>query len=163
VFRISALDPASDRRGFACGVGPLDTYFREQVGQDIRRRIAACFVATDAGGRIGGFYTLAAAGIVLSDLPRDLSKKLPRYPTVPAVRLGRLAIDTGFQGRGLGAALLADALRRSADADIAAFALIVDAKDESSARFYRHHGFRAFSEKPLVLFLPLASISGLVG
>lgn len=162
MFRISALDLASDRRVFSCGVESLDTYFAEQVGQDVRRRVAACFVASDTDGRIAGYYTLAASGIALSDLPRELSKRLPRYPIVPAVRLGRLAIDTAWQGRGLGAALLADSLQRCVRADIAAYAMIVDAKDDRSARFYRHHGFRAFSEQPLILFLPLASISGMV-
>lgn len=62
-------------------------------------------------------------------------QKLPRYPTVPAVRMGRLAVHLAFKGQGLGGALLADALVRAASSEIAAYALTVDAKDEQAAAF----------------------------
>ena len=55
-------------------------------------------------GQIAGYYTLASASILLSDLPETLAKKLPRYPSVPAVRMGRLAVSDSFKGKGLGAA-----------------------------------------------------------
>ncbi len=151
-----------DRAGFDCGVEPLDRYFRTQVSQDIKRRVSACFVVCDAGGRIAGYYTLASASVLLSDLPEALAKKLPRSPSVPAVRMGRLAVDQAFKGMGLGAALLADALRRAATAEIAAYALVVDAKDEGAARFYARHGFIALPEQPLFLFLPLATVKSLI-
>ena len=78
----------------SCGVEPLDRDFHTQVTQDVRRRSTACYVALEEQGmKIAGFYTLAAAGILLSDLPEPLRKKLPRYPTVPVARLGRLAVD----------------------------------------------------------------------
>jgi GNAT superfamily N-acetyltransferase len=161
-FRVTPLDPAADRSAFACGVAPLDRYFRTQVSQDIKRRVTACFTALDGSDRIAGFYTLASASIRLADLPEDLARKLPRYPTVPAVRMGRLAVDQAFHGTGLGAALLADALRRAATAEIAAYALVVDAKDEAAARFYAHHGFIRAADSPLLLFLPLATVKGLL-
>ena len=123
----------------------------------MRRRVASCFVALDDRDRIAGYYTLSSFGILLSDLPADVSKRLPRYPTVPATRVGRLAVDQEFKGIGLGSALLADALDRAARSEIASFALIVDAKDEDAARFYRHHGFIALPSSPLTLFLPLAT------
>lgn len=157
-FRVEPLDPRQDRSGFRSGSPPLDRYFHTQVTQDIRRRIAACFAALTAEGRLAGYYTLASASIPLTDLPADLGKKLPRYPSVPAVRMGRLAVDQSFRGRGLGAALLADALLRSKRSEIAAYALLVDAKDEEAAAFYRHHGFVPFNGRPLMLFLPLATI-----
>ena len=69
--------------------------------------MSACFVANDNVGQIAGYYTLASASILLSDLPETLAKKLPRYPSVPAVRMGRLAVSDSFKGKGLGAALLA--------------------------------------------------------
>ena len=75
--------------------------------------------------------------------------------------MGRLAIARAFAGQGLGATLLADALIRSLRAEIPAFALIVDAKDEQAAAFYRHHGFLALQSDPLTLFLPLATAAGL--
>jgi ribosomal protein S18 acetylase RimI-like enzyme len=135
----------------------LDRYLREQVTQDVRRRVAACFVATTDGKRIAGYYTLASASLLLAELPASTGKKLPRYPTVPAVRMGRLAVDQGFKGQGLGSALLADALGRAARSEVAAYALMVDAKDDAAANFYRHHGFIALPDSPRTLFLPLAT------
>jgi ribosomal protein S18 acetylase RimI-like enzyme len=157
-FRLAPLDAAHDRAGFNSDSEPLNRYLREQVNQDIRRRMAACFVALANGQRIAGYYTLASASLLLSNLPTSIGKKLPRYPTVPAVRMGRLAVDQAFKSQGLGGALLADALDRAARSEIAAFALVVDAKDEAAAAFYRHHGFIALPDSPLTLFLPLATI-----
>ena len=131
---------------------------REQAAPDVRRRVAACFVALAEGQRIAGYYTLASASLLLTDLSASISKKLPRYPTVPAVRMGRLAVDQTFKGQGLGGALLAEALDRAAHPEIAAYALMVDAKDETAASFYQHHGFIALPDSPLTLFLPLATI-----
>ena len=157
-FRIEALTPQHDRSKFSCGSEPLDRYFRQQVTQDARRRVTACFVAVAReGGALAGYYTLASASVALTDLPEDLAGKLPRYPSVPAVRMGRLAVDQRFRGGGLGAAMLADALPRSLNAEIAAYALVVDAKDEQAAAFYRHHGFIALTDDDLTLFLPLAT------
>ena len=157
-FRLAPLDAAHDRAAFDSDSAPLNRYLREQVAQDVRRRVAACFVALADGQRIAGYYTLASASLLLADLPASTGKKLPRYPTVPAVRMGRLAVDRAFKGQGLGGALLADALDRTARAEIAAYALMVDAKDESAADFYRHHGFIALPDSPRTLFLPLATV-----
>jgi hypothetical protein len=98
MYRISLLDPGSERSGFHCGVKVLDRYFRERVTQDVRRRIANCFVALDKQNRIGGFYTLAATSVLLADLPEVIAKKPPRYLTMPAIRMGRLAIDQAARG-----------------------------------------------------------------
>lgn len=155
-LRIALLDAEHDRSTFTSGSLPLDRYLREQASQDMRRRVAACFLALTNEQQIAGYYTLASASMLLADLPSTTAKKLPRYPTVPAVRMGRLAIDAAFQGRGLGAALLADALERAARSEIASYALLVDAKDKKAAAFYGHHGFIAFPDTPLTLFLPLA-------
>lgn len=157
-FRLAPLDTAHDRAAFNCGSEPLNRYLREQATQDVRRRVSACFVALAEGQRIAGYYTLASASLLLADLPASIGKKLPRYPTVPAVRMGRLAIDQVFKGQGLGGALLADALGRAARSEIAAYALMVDAKNEAAAGFYRHHGFIALPDSPLTLFLPLATV-----
>lgn len=157
-FRLMPLDAAHDRAAFCCEAEPLNRYLCKQASQDMRRRVAACFVALADERRIAGYYTLASASLVLADLPASIGKKLPRYPSVPAVRLGRLAVDQAFKGQGLGGALLADPLARAARSEIAAFALVVDAKDEAAAAFYRHHGFIALPNSPLILFLPLATV-----
>lgn len=154
-FRIAPLEAQHDRMSFCSGSEPLDGYFRRQVTQDIRRRITACCVAFTQEQRIAGYYTLASTSLLLSDLPEAIGKKLPRYPSVPAVRMGRLAVDQNLKGQGLGGALLADALNRAASAEIAAYALVVDAKDQFAQSFYRHHGFIVLPDSPLTLFLPL--------
>lgn len=157
-FEIVPLSDGHDRKRFECGTTALDRYFHDQVTQDIRRRVAACFVAVGDGGLVAGYYTLAAASVALADLPPDVARKLPRYPSVPAVRMGRLAVDGGFRGAGLGGALLVNALRRAAGAEIPAVVMLVDAKDDRAAAFYRHFGFVQFEDRPLTLFYPLAGI-----
>ena len=98
-FVIEPLGPGRDRAGFSCGVEALDRYFQQQASQDVRRRVTACYVASEVqGGQVAGYYTLSAAGILLDDMPPELAKKLPRYPSVPVARLGRLAVDQSYRG-----------------------------------------------------------------
>lgn len=157
-FRIERLADKHDRAAFHCGEAALDRYFQTKATQDVRRRVANCFVAVEVGtGNVAAFYTLSAASIPFVDLPPDESKRLPRYPTLPAVRIGRLAVHEIFQGRGLGAALLIDAATRAMDADAAVFTLLVDAKNDHAVAFYRRYGFRALESQPRTLFLPLAT------
>jgi GNAT superfamily N-acetyltransferase len=139
-YRIELLS-AHDRSAFASGSEALDRYLHQQAKQDMRRRVASCFVAVDAAGDIAGFYTIAASSLVLDLLPAEQAKRLPRYPTVPAVLLGRLAVAQAHQGKRLGGALVADALLRATRAEVMAYAMIVDAKDEAAVRFYQHLGF----------------------
>jgi len=159
-YRVVPLEGRQERTTFVSDSETLNRYFQQQVTQDVRRRVAACFVALDGEQRVAGYYTLAAASVLLAELPDVTAKKLPRYPSVPAIRMGRLAVDQAFKGQGLGGALLADALERAARSEIAAFAFVVDAKDETAAAFYAHHGFITLPDTPLTLFLPLATVRG---
>lgn len=155
-FRLEALGPGHERSGFSCGVEVLDQYLASQASQDVRRRVSACYVAVEVpSGKVAGFYTLAASSVPLTDLPPGLTKRLPRYPAVPVARIGRLAIDKAFQGQKLGGALLADAAVRAARSEVAVFALIVDAKDDDAAAFYRHHGFAPVGDDRRRLLIPL--------
>jgi ribosomal protein S18 acetylase RimI-like enzyme len=155
-FRIEPLDEGHDRAGFESGSASLDRYFKTQVSQDLRRRISTCFVAVSRdNGEIAGYYTLAAASIALTDLSPAIIKRLPRYPVVPAVLLGRLAVARSYQGHGIGGVLLADALKRSARAEMGVFAMVVDAKDEAAQRFYERYGFTTVPGESRRLFLPI--------
>jgi GNAT superfamily N-acetyltransferase len=157
-FRLVALSGDHDRGGFSCGQESLDRYFQTQVTQDVRRRVATCFVAVDAtGGAVAAHYTLAAAGIRLTELPAGSRKKLPRYPSTPGVRVGRLAVDARYQGRRLGGALLADALMRVIASPAAVYALLVDAIDDQAVAFCRGHGFIPLQSQARTLFLPIAT------
>ena len=157
-FRIERLG-AQDRAGFSCGVAALDRYLREQASQDMKRLMASCFVAVDAvTNDLAGYYTLAATSVPASELPQDVLRRLPRYPVLPAALVGRLAIDRRYHRRGLGGALLADAALRVLGSDTKAFALIVDAIDETAVTFYKLQGIRAFASRPMSLFLPLGTV-----
>ncbi len=158
-FRFEPLGGQHDRVAFRCGEEALDRYFQTHATQDIRRRVANCFVAVEvATGQPAAYFTLSASSIPLVDLPPEETKRLPRYPTMPAVRIGRLAVDERFQGRGLGAAMLMNAAHRTLHGDAAAYTLLVDAKNDRAVAFYRHHGFRSLTSQPQTLFLPLAVV-----
>ncbi len=155
-FRLEVLAPNHVRHEFDCGVTALNTYFAQQATQDVRRRASACYVAVEIDtDRVAGYYTLAAGGVPLTELPEALIKRLPRYPSVPVARVGRLAVDNAFKGQQLGGALLADAALRAARSEVAVFALVVDAKDAAAEAFYRHHGFEAFGSRARLMIASL--------
>mgnify|MGYP003536552816 CR=1 FL=1 len=145
-----------DRNGFDCGVPELNDYLKRLAEQHRRKGVSTPFVLvdTDAPSRILGYYCLSAA----QELREGDRKKLPRYP-VPCFRLGRLAIRKDLLGQGIGKLLLACAVDRclKARSDVAAYALIVDAKDENARQFYEHYGFTAFAGEPMTLYLGLGS------
>jgi predicted GNAT family N-acyltransferase len=91
------------------------------------------------------YYTFAATGIPFTDLAPEVTRRLPRYPTVPAALIGRLAVDQRFRGQALGAALIVDAIARAMRAEPAIFALVVDAKDDTALRFISILAFNASS------------------
>jgi GNAT superfamily N-acetyltransferase len=158
-FAITSLTPDVERSGFRCGTEALDRYFREIVTQDIKRRVASCYVAREVGtGVVAGFYTLSASSVPLTDLPEAMRKKLPRYPSVPVARIGRLAVDERFKGMKLGAALLWDAIERAARSEVTVYGVAVDAKDEAAERFYRHFGFERLDGVGRVMAAPIASV-----
>ena len=154
-----------DRATFSCGNASLDRYLREIAGQDARRLVAAPFVAVDATApaTILGYYTLSSFAVGLADLPQDVARRLPAYPVVPATLLGRLAVARSLRGQGLGEYLLLDALHRAyvQSAHIAAFAIVVDAIDESAVRFYEHFDFIRFPDRRDRLFLPMKTVAAL--
>lgn len=150
---------AQDRSVFACGAPPLDRYLREQASQDVKRLMASCFLIVETGTRlVAGYYTLAATSVPATELPPEVLKRLPRYPVLPAALVGRLAVDQRFHRRGLASVLLADAALRVLKGDTKAFALIVDAKDDTAVAFYRGQGFTAFASRPMTLFVPIGTL-----
>ena len=163
-FRMEML-AAQDRSSFCCGNDRIDHYFREIVTQDIKRRYVNCVVAVEAEtGKLAGFYTLSANGIPLTDIPDDLKKKMPRYPTVPVGLIGWLGRHVDFAGRGLGEALLFDAIKFIAAGTAGAHAIIVDAIDDRAMKFYRDFGFISLSpDAPRRLYIPVATALKAIG
>lgn len=150
-----------DIKDFNCGIKELDTYLIEKAGQDIKKNISAVYVLHESiNSKIIGYFTLSSYSIALKELPSLLTKKLPKYQSLPTILLGRLAVDTSYQGKGIGEYLLMEALNRSykLSKQIGSYAVIVDAKDENSKGFYVKYGFTPFLYKPLILYLPMDSI-----
>lgn len=158
---IGPLERDHDRPGFHCGVASLDGYIQKQARQDVKRHVSRVFVANTLAQPkvIVGYYTLSSLSIELGQLPDALARKLPRHP-VPAALLGRLAVDQAAQGHGVGKMLLVDAIKRTlaVSDEIAIYAMVVDAIDERSERFYRQFGFTPLSSGKQRLFLPLKSL-----
>ena len=137
-------------------------YLREQVSQDVKMKLALCFVTLDEGNNVTGFYTLSNASISRDIVPLDVQKKLG-YKDIPVTLLGRLARDEQFAGQGLGEFLLMDALHRSVNASrgqSASFAVVTDPIDARAEKFYGKYGFRKL-EGSQRMFIPMKTIEGL--
>jgi ribosomal protein S18 acetylase RimI-like enzyme len=162
-FVIEPLQRNHRRTEFSCGNERIDAYFREAVSQDVKRQYATCFVAREiATDRVAGFYTLSSSTVPLNEVPEPLSKRLPRYPSVPAVLIGWLGRHRDFAGLGLGDALLFDAIRTVATSRIGAHAIFADAIDDKAARFYAGFGFTSLIERPRTFYLPVATALSLI-
>ena len=151
------LGKQHDRTQFDCGVWVLNKYLTKYANQDMKRKAAAVFVMVDraAPKRVIGFYTLCATSVELSALPTELTKRLPRYPEIPAILVGRLAREVSCPG--VEAFLLSDALTRCVRVsnEIAASLIVVDSKGESAMRFYEKFGFISPPKLTDLMFLPM--------
>lgn len=146
------------RDSFDCGVDDLNSWLKRQASQDIEKRACALFAAlSPEKDHIAGFYTLSMYSVNLSDIPAQIQKKLPKYPHLPAVLLGRLAVDLRFRGKRIGELLLLDAMNRALDSQISWWAMIVHSK-EKSLSFYLKYGFCRFYDAEYKLFLPCVTI-----
>lgn len=157
-WTIEPLGKYHSRADFTCEEPALVDYLQKQASQDAKRFAAAPFVAVAPGSKdVLGYYTLSATMIELADVPEDQVSKLARYPFVSATLLGRLARDKRLKKDGLGEFLLMDALHRALlqSAQIAAAAVVVDAKHEKAASIYKSYDFIPLKDRPDRLFLPM--------
>lgn len=142
--------------GFDCGVPQLNEYPSRYASQARRRNIARVYVLVESRepAKVLGYYAISAAQIDVDRLSDDHKRKLPKYP-IPCFRMGRLAISRDVQGRGIGRILLGCAVDRCLKArqHVAAYALIVDAKDAAAKEFCGHFGFLSFTDNAMSLYL----------
>jgi GNAT superfamily N-acetyltransferase len=161
---IELLENKHNRNDFDCGKELLNNYLKNQAGQDIKRKLSACFVfAEKETNCIQGYYTLSNNSIPLSSFPESIRKKLPQsYNSIPATLLGRLAIDKNWQGKGLGKILLLDALKRSyiISQEIGSYAVVVDPIDREAELFYEKYDFIKLpdSEKMIIAIRTLKEL-----
>lgn len=166
--RFEPLAKEHDRAGFRSASEALNKYLRELARKDAERGVGVAFVMVDDASpkTVIGYYTLSSFSIELTSLPEDMQKKLPRYPSVPATMLGRLARDE--RNPGTGATLLMDALVRAYQnsKNVASFAIVADAKDQKAVEFYQRHDFQiltpAAEGKMARVFIPMAMVRALV-
>lgn len=145
-----------DRTVFSCGVDELDVYIKKQASQDVKRHLTKCHMALNSDNELIGYYTLSAFSLPLKYLSEERARRYP-YPVLPAVLLGRLAVDKSVQGMGLGGFMLRNALLRVLALDIGVFAVFVEAKDDKAKSFYSKYGFESIPKNNLHLFLPVNS------
>lgn len=164
-FTITPLGPQHDRAAFSCGNAALDDYLRTKARKEAALGYCAVFVMAEDGApaTIAGCYTLSSASMAVDGMAQQVRKRLPRYPLVSAMLIGRLARDTRFRGSRVGAKLLLDAMRRGlhVSAQIGAHAMVVDAIDVVARAFYERHGFIPLAGGGNRLYLPMESIKKL--
>lgn len=144
-----------DRQSFDCARQELNDWLRKTAPQHQEKGLSKTFVATlkNAPNSICGYYALTLVELENRYLPEVWRKKMPRR--IPGVKLGRLAVDTRYQGKKLGELLLIDALTRAQRIyqEAGGIGLFVDAIDTQAAAYYQRFGFEAMPDNPLLLFL----------
>ena len=158
-FTIEALAARHERVQFDCGEPSLNDYLRLYSWQNDKRGLGKTYVATVAGEvKVYGFYTISSSSIDFSEIPENL----PRYP-IPVVHLGRLAVDNGAQGHGLGSLLLIDAMRRSIKLaeQLGIYAVEIYALNDTARNFYSKFGFQALKDDKHHLYMSVKKISKL--
>ena len=147
------LSAAHNVGDFDCGKPELTEWLRHHALQNHQAGASRVYVL-HRSGRVVGYYALAAGSVELEEAPTRVKKGLARHP-IPVILLARLAVDASEQGRGLGAALLMEALNRIASAadEVGARAALVHAKDDDAKAFYQRYEFEPSPTDPLHLFL----------
>lgn len=160
---VQALTGDHNRSDFDCGRPELNDWLKSIARQHQHKGLSRTYVVTlaEEPARICGYYALTLAELENRHLPSEWQKKLPKR--IPGVRLGRLAINSAQQGRGLGAMLLVDAMHRANRIyqEAGGIGLFVDAIDDPAAHFYRRFGFQPVPDQPLMLFLPASTLNTL--
>jgi GNAT superfamily N-acetyltransferase len=160
--QIAKLKRVHEVDDFDCGVDPRNLYLKRFALPNQSAGGAQTYVA-ELDGRVVGYYSLSAAQVEYADAPARLTKGMARHP-ISVILIARLAVDRTWQGKGLGAAMLVDALRRILTAAdiIGVRAVMVHAKDEGARRFYEHFDFDPSPFDPLHLFLLIKEVARLI-
>ncbi|MFO7877236.1 MAG: GNAT family N-acetyltransferase [Desulfovermiculus sp.] len=159
---VRKLLPADVVDTFDCGQEELNLFLQRYAWVNQKANCAQTYVSC-LGQEVVGYYSLAVGSVIQASAPQRVTRGLARHP-VPVLILARLAVDVGHQGRGLGRALLKDALLRTVQAaDIAGIrALLVHAKDERARQWYASWDFDPSPTDPYHLFLLLKDLKAIV-
>jgi GNAT superfamily N-acetyltransferase len=153
-FQLERLGRHHPRRPFRCGQEKVEDWLATKALQHQEKHLSVTKVLLDTAGTIAGYYTLATGQVDFSDLPTELTKRLPRR-VLPVAVLGWLGVEQGRQGQGLGRLLLAQALRDCYEAGktFAFLAVILDCIDDQAKAFYLRWDFEELPGHPYRLYL----------
>ncbi len=147
---------------FASGLTPLDEWLKRRARRNEAEGASRTFVCC-VGRRAVGYYSLAAGSVLREASTGKVRRNMPE--PVPAVLLGRLAVDRAWQGRGIGADLLRDAVLRivAAAETVGVRAILVHALSDAAKTFYEKHGFRASPVEPMTLMVTIEEARRMMG
>jgi GNAT superfamily N-acetyltransferase len=162
-FRLETLRREHPRRKFRSGESQVDDWLATRALQHQDKHLSVTRVLLDGAGAIAGYFTLATAQVDFSELPAEVIRRLPRRQ-LPVAVLAWLGVDQGFQGRGLGRLLLAQALRECYEAGrtFAFVAVILDCVDDTAKTFYERYDFRELPGHPYRLFLSAQQLDAMM-
>ena len=163
-WAIAQLHASHDVAAFDCGEASLNVFLQKHALGNDRAGLGRTFVATEPDmTQVAGYFTVSMGSVRFDAIPDHANKRLPRYP-IPTVHIGRLAVDRRWQGRGLGEALLVEAIRKAAAAStsVGVYAIDVFALHSRAKSFYLKYGFVEMLDTPLHLFLGIGTARMLV-
>jgi GNAT superfamily N-acetyltransferase len=151
----SPLDEAHRLDAFDCGVDSLNEWLKRRARANQVSGASRTYVVTDEEGRVAGYYCLASGALTLAQAPGGVRRNMP--DPIPMTILGRLAVDRNWQGHGLGAALLRDAVERTRAASniLGIRGLLVHALSDDAKAFYERYGFVSSPARPMLLVMSL--------
>jgi predicted N-acetyltransferase YhbS len=157
-----AIRPDRDVGAFECTHADLVDFLRRRALANQLSGASRTWVAC-VDGRVVGYHSLAAGSVARIQVPGHVRRNMPE--PIPAVVLGRLAVDARHEGQGIGGGLLKDAVLRSVNVarEVGARVLLCHAIDEPARTFYLHHGFRVSPIEELTVMLDLTKVAGLAG
>lgn len=160
-FRIDKLSRQHAVESFDCGSEPLNRYLKKYALTNQLANAAQTYLGL-SGSNVIGFHSLAVGEVIYAEAPERLAKGLARHP-VPVMILARLAVHKDWQGKGVGAGLLKDAVLRTLQAaEIAGIrAIIVHAKDEAAQNFYKRFNFEEGLADPMHLYALIKELRSL--
>ena len=163
-MRIEALNRSHVRSTFDCESPALTDYLKRRASQDMRKKLAVCFVLLGPDSQeVSGYYTLSTASLGREEIPEPHRARVPESYQVPLILLGRLARHRKLRGSGTGGVLLADALLRCRElsrSSVGAMAVVVDPIDQAARAFCARHGFLELPTSAR-MFLPMRTIEQL--
>ena len=183
-FDIQLWTPDHDCTEFTSSLQSIQKYIQEQASRAMSNKVSTVFVLTEKGDRkVRGYYTLSSLSVKFDDLPKDVQKKLPRYPQVGATLLGRLGVDEHYrdelikQGEKprLGELLLVDAQKNylKGAATVASAVMLIDVEEPNAEEiaagardpmgFYTQYGFKALPKSPRTVFKRVSTIEKELG